>query len=660
MSLLLRGAGNAGVIPAVTTYDYDLWINLGQSNAQGTTENPWVTPPPTLAADTFFEWDGSTFVEKSGTPDRDTGAGYLGRYSGVGAGTAGYQSEFARQINLATGRKQLWLQYAVGGSGIVSGVTYGGGNWTDTHFPNAITEIDEAIAWLTSNGYTYRLRGVLWQQGEADSTAMNAGTVTAVTYQAALQAMVSTLHTNYAAIYDPMVGGIGAFFNIITNFGQYVNNATSRWPSLNVFRNYDIWDVQRRLLPQADSRVKPVCFQGPWLGLRGLLWDDVHASRLAYDQIGEVTALNLINGTGNALPAGPTSLAEVSRSNSNLRVSWTNNWTTPPSRRTLVERKLTSDPETAWEVVGNFTPSISTGYIGVPRRGVSYDIRLGAWGDDGIAYSNTLSVTIAAATVPADYFTASGVSGTQQTAIENLVTDIDGLGLLDDLATFLIFRTDYNANAGTTVYDVMRNADWSMTASGVTRNADHYATDGVAGDIWCPEFTNPWAAGGSKTLMLWHKHSSTDTGNLWYMGRVNGLDSASLIGGTAVTNFRYQTTSGTYVFSNSADAQGYQQTVQGITTSSAIADGTVRDVCLTHDPTDGRWRVYADGAGTPIVTGTQTKFAQMFNPEFGPRLARVQQTTFTIAKPSIAMLFNRNLSSAEYQAVRTAVNTHIV
>lgn len=659
MGLLLQRVGVAGVIPAVSTYDYDMWLNLGQSNGAGTTENPWLQDPPTLTAGTFYEWDGdlATFTEKSGTPVRSTGAGYLGYWNGtgIGVGRGGYQSEFARRINISTGRKQLWVQYSPGGSGIVSGQTYSGGNWTDSLLASAITTLNNAITYCNANNMTFRLRGVIWQQGEQDNVALNSKLITTAQYVSALNAICNSLYSSFSSYYAPMLSGVGAFFNIFCNIGGYLSNSSQNWPGSVTQENYTIHRLQAWDLPNLNSLIKPICVRGPWLGFRGLLQaDNTHAKRQAYDECGAVMALNMIDGSGTVVDSAPTLLAEQARTNANVLVSWTNNAATP--RRIIIEQKLTSDPATAWQQIGAIKVTTQNkALIGIPKRGVSYDIRVGTWTDDGFWYSNTLVVTLTAPTIPADYFTASGVTGAYKTAIENCITALGSL--VDDLSHFTIFRSGYNKDTGTVAYDIMRNADYTLTATGVTRNADHYATNGTSGDIYVADFNSPFVMSGYKTMMFWHKCTNTDNGNLWQTGYNATTDASSLIDEQNLS-YRLSMSSGQYTLLNSDGSQGYQLAGQSLTTG-AIADGTVRDICMIHSNLDGRQRFYLDGSGTLTYENTVPKRSQMYASEFGPRLGRVQ-STFKTAKPSITMIFNRPLSVAEYQSVRTTVNTYIV
>jgi hypothetical protein len=646
----------AAVVP--TGYDYDMWINLGQSNAQGTTENPWLTQPPTLTAGTFYEWNGTTFVEKSGTPDRASGAGYLGVYSGIGNGRGGYQSEFARRINLATGRKQLWVQYAPGGSYIVPGRdTVGGGNWTDTHLANARTQINAAIAAANAAGWTFRIRGFLWTQGEAEGGDLPQEVYTPSAYQTALNNIVNNLHSNYSSLFDPMIGGEGGFFNIIANIGGGATNGTERWPGRNTNRNYDIWEIHRNTLPAANPLVKAICLRGAWLAARSLLQaDNIHVTRAGYDDLGQTAALNMIDGSGKSIQAAPTGLTEVARTRANVRVSWTNNAVTP--RRIVIERKETSASN--WETICGLPTTATTMFVGIPRRGVSYDIRVGVWGDDGIWYSNTLTVTIAANSVPADYFAVSGVSGAQATNITNCISDLSAAGVLDHLAQFTIFRSGYNADTGTTAFDVMRNADWTLSASGVTRNADCYQLDGVAGDIWVPYNNSPWPCQGSgHTLLMWHKNAGSGTQVLWRMGKDASGDVGlnTLVGHNTAISFRLQVLNGTYDFLSQIQ-DGFESSGANFT-STAIADGTVRDVCMRYEPVTGKYEIYAAGSATRVTRSVAARFMQMYSGEFGPRLGRLNNTFYQSA-PSIYMLFSRPLTVAEYQSVRTIVNSRIV
>jgi hypothetical protein len=648
MGLLLRGAGNAGLIPAVVTHDYDLWINLGQSNARGFPEDPWQTTPDSLPPGQFFDWNGTEFVEISGTPNRTTRAGLLGFV--LGGSSGGYQNRLYPQ--LVGGRKLLLVSYTLGGSGIVPGISYGGGNWSDTHLSVAKVNVAAAIAAANAAGFNFRLRGVTWQQGEADSTALNDGSYTdPQTYADALDAIIDDLWSSYSSVYVPL-SDHSAFFNVIANIGSYSTTVgLVRYPSDVTNRNYDIWDIHRRI-NEVNSHAKAVTLRGPWLGLRGLLHDNVHSTVAGYNDLADNAAHFMLNGTVLSPQSPPTSLSVTDRTRFNAVVGWTNNAAT--ARKILYYRRKASDTE--WELCGQGDSNIVITTIGLPDQTADYEVKISTWGDEGIFDSATLSIAkfaTAAPVVPDAFFAASGVSSGSAEGIDiaAIIADLTSGGLITDLCNFVIFRSGYNADSGSVVYDIMGNANWTLNGT-ITRDSDHYACDGTTGN-----FSTDWALPGSRTpsVVLWHKQSSTEAFS-FTLGRSQPPDSAAADGnqdrltyqiladGTISTVGGQVTTSG----------RRFNQIPLPVSTSSGQVDGTVKSCMWTHRSRadqDGNLAIFQNGNATPAAIGNGGRIGTTHM--YFPRFARIGRfiNTYTPAKPSVLMLYARQLSGAEYAAI---------
>jgi len=103
-------------------------------------------------------------------------------------------SAFGISYYNATGRKVVFVQTAVGATGQTD-------RWCSTCdlYLNSIATLNSALSALTVAGYAPSVKGVLWNQGETDATAINSSTETATQYATAFRAMIAAYRTNISA-----------------------------------------------------------------------------------------------------------------------------------------------------------------------------------------------------------------------------------------------------------------------------------------------------------------------------------------------------------------------------------------------------------------------------------------------------------------------------
>jgi len=146
----------------------------------------------------------------SALPILDTGIAYLWQSGGtiipVTNNMLGPWRPFALHYYKTTGHKILFVQCALGGSSMVKAAQFLTGTWDirpgnrGTLYDSATAMIDSALVIAKQYGYSPRLTGILWIQGEQDAVWMGS-LETSSDYYNALSYMVQTgLHTKYVNV----------------------------------------------------------------------------------------------------------------------------------------------------------------------------------------------------------------------------------------------------------------------------------------------------------------------------------------------------------------------------------------------------------------------------------------------------------------------------
>lgn len=252
-------AASCSVTTPVTNIPIDVFLVAGQSNAAGVGDASGSPIPQT-----------GTVLQVTPTSISDAKDPVLG------ANTGSAWPQFGITYYNTSGKKVAFVLSALGGTAqSVYGDT-GLGNWdtSGTLLPTAISNLNGAMTKLTNSGYTPTFKGVLWSQGEADAFAINAGSMTVGTYQAAFINMLSRMRSSLGASMPFYIFKTGTQTN-----GSDVGYAQVRQAQENVAtlaNNYIAWRGA-------------VDFPA-----RGLMKDVWHYTQSGYNEMGQLGALAVL------------------------------------------------------------------------------------------------------------------------------------------------------------------------------------------------------------------------------------------------------------------------------------------------------------------------------------------------------------------------------
>jgi Carbohydrate esterase, sialic acid-specific acetylesterase len=260
-----KNADSLGHIVASSYNPIDIFLIGGQSNAVGFSYSTDSLPVP--PSGTAYLWQSGGAI----TPVVSNTIGAMWR-------------PFALEYYRITGRKILFVQSAVGGSSQAYAAQYATGTW-DTGgalYGISVGMLDSAITSATNAGYTPKVQGVLWAQGEQDATMLPSGgnTITTTTYYNALAAMVARYRAKYANI--PFY-----IFRTGTRLGTSYTDANAS----------ALIRQQQENFSAADTLTKIVFREAyTFTQANGLLRDSVHYSALGYMMAGYNGATEVANG----------------------------------------------------------------------------------------------------------------------------------------------------------------------------------------------------------------------------------------------------------------------------------------------------------------------------------------------------------------------------
>lgn len=171
-----------GCSPVDAANEIDVFLVAGQSNAQGAGGN--IAEAPSVSNGAAFYFDASSGTVKALVNN-------LPKYnSTVGTGTQ--YPQFAITYHQLTGRTVGFINAAQGSSGQTLLSDSGHGNWgrSGTLVGRSLAVLADALTAFEAAGYTPRLRGVLWNQGENDAATINTRKERVEDYQSELQWMI--------------------------------------------------------------------------------------------------------------------------------------------------------------------------------------------------------------------------------------------------------------------------------------------------------------------------------------------------------------------------------------------------------------------------------------------------------------------------------------
>lgn len=443
---------------------YDVFAIAGQSNAKGNPEyevsNRANTDLPNLANNIAYVWDSSL---NNIRPVRNEGPG---RREAIGHPANEYDhggswNAFAKRWHELTGRKMVFIQGAVGGSGVVSGVAYPGGNWADTHAATMISDARAMFQRLDELGINYNFRGFLWHQGESDAEAVAGGTSTVAAYKIALRELFERFASEFSGRFNP-VNPEHAFVSM-----QLLGSLKGK-PADGFGPDMFEWQLTRAAqeeLSRESSLARVVAWDAVYSApdddvVMDTMWDSVHYTQNLYNQLGEHTADELYHPGWCAamVPEGPANLTASTRPNL-VRL----NWSPHPGdhRGTRIYRKVASSGE--YELVYQLAEDIDGLFIDMEgvENGTTYDykvVHFNEWGD-----SDPTEVTVNLPPVQVPQAFVAQASPALPQAVANLMSALQAKGYDEGLVRLYPMSKAHNAGTGNTVYDVMRGADLTMS-----------------------------------------------------------------------------------------------------------------------------------------------------------------------------------------------------
>lgn len=177
--------------------DYDIYIASGQSNMDGRGDSGDLAGPLSLPQPgTLIYYANPADPEASGESDINSGWQALGpgfsippgtRSAGLLSDAFGPEVSFASAIGPATGTANpiAIIKVSRGGTNLRS-------DWSPTGFmyTGLLSQVDAALLELNNNGDTGTIRGMIWHQGESDTSRES-------TYQANLEELIANVRNEF-------------------------------------------------------------------------------------------------------------------------------------------------------------------------------------------------------------------------------------------------------------------------------------------------------------------------------------------------------------------------------------------------------------------------------------------------------------------------------
>ncbi|GAA5476677.1 Ig-like domain-containing protein [Haloferula helveola] len=196
---------------------YHVYLLGGQSNGNGRADAAQLTTPLDAAqTDVRFYWHRTQSVSNVGWILEDQWTD-LAPGSGHGTGSPVYPKEFGCEVSFGRAMADAKpsdniaiIKYTHGGTNLYS-------NWSasGTQYTTFVSTVQAGLAALTTAGHTYDLKGMLWQQGEADTGGSNADN-----YETNLTNLIARVRT------DLFAGGPLPFLIGSLSDSQYSNITT--------------------------------------------------------------------------------------------------------------------------------------------------------------------------------------------------------------------------------------------------------------------------------------------------------------------------------------------------------------------------------------------------------------------------------------------------
>jgi len=274
----------AAIVAADISPEIDVFMVGGQSNAHGYSES--LTNTVTLPTGVAYKYQGS-LQNLTAEP--------------VAFSNGGWMAMFAKTYYEMTGRKVCLVIAAYGGTyqyGPAAVLAGAGTNHWDTggvYAPQLVSRANSCITDLISAGFTPKLKGVLWVQGEADASGIDSGWETKANYKTAL--------TNMIAYYRAAT--IGGVTNTqlpfwLSRTGASVSGDTSSYQQIRAAQEEVCQEGPYNHVMFNNAIDFITRGSGPAYMMASSTGGENHYNQAAYNEMGAISAANVVTGSLNA------------------------------------------------------------------------------------------------------------------------------------------------------------------------------------------------------------------------------------------------------------------------------------------------------------------------------------------------------------------------
>ena len=167
----------------LATTALDLFIVAGQSNAVGHGATASALTPSAGSSFDIYNQTFKNLADPVGNAD-------------LGSAWPKYCTDYYAGFT----RKTAILGTAVDGSAQAAAASSDNWDLTGSLYANMVTKTQTRIEYLNSLGITVTLRGILWDQGERDATAIDTALITKAVYKAALENMITRIQVDFPGL----------------------------------------------------------------------------------------------------------------------------------------------------------------------------------------------------------------------------------------------------------------------------------------------------------------------------------------------------------------------------------------------------------------------------------------------------------------------------
>lgn len=328
------GYNTSGGAQWMSTSTIDVFLIGGQSNAVGEGN---ASSSMQVASGTAYQYYNGA-ITLANDP-----VGPAGNQSNIPAGALGGSAwpAFAVAYTRATGHRIGFVPAAVAGSSMEYQADDGHGNWDvpahgGTLYGTSNTLLTSAMTAYRNYGFAPVFKGILWSQGEADASNINAGTVgvSQANYISAFETMITNYKTIYGTSTPLYIFETGNVGSVQSDAGYAQIRAAQELVARSAASNSLGSDTYAKLVFQ-----NALSFQ-----TRGLMQaDQIHYSQFGYNEMGTVGASNVTSyGSNLGLQQAATTTNNLFYSIGNVAIG-----TTTTALAQLTVSSPTSTPPTS-------------------------------------------------------------------------------------------------------------------------------------------------------------------------------------------------------------------------------------------------------------------------------------------------------------------------